>query len=132
MLKQHHGTVRWLSTVDHTDAKMLERRLIEWHRTCVGIAPLVTGWEAKAETPRGLAEEWSRNLWRKLNPSLPLPDDVTVARNARVGALRSAVEAASKEHGCDLAVAEILAVLAVDPGLKIDDAHEAAHALVSR
>jgi hypothetical protein len=57
--------VRWIPTADADDAKTLERRLIEWHRTCVGIAPVIVGWEAKAGSPRGLAETWARVLWNQ-------------------------------------------------------------------
>lgn len=71
MLKVHAATVSWIVTADKAGALLLERRLIEWHRTCVGMAPLVVGWEAKAERrddgkPHGrfaAAERWARALW---------------------------------------------------------------------
>jgi len=63
MLKVHQADVQWVTTSSHDQAKELERRLIEWHRACVGIAPLVVGWEAKADSPREAAERWARKLW---------------------------------------------------------------------
>jgi hypothetical protein len=65
MLKVHSATVEWMTTTDLADAELLERRLIEWHRTCVGMAPLVVGWEAKPNSPRKAAELWAQELWRK-------------------------------------------------------------------
>ncbi len=62
MLKIHGGTVRWVQTADHPEAILLERRLIEWHRACTGIAPLVVAWEAKEGSPRAAVEGWARKL----------------------------------------------------------------------
>ena len=63
MLKLHRARSQWLTTEDHREALTLERRLLEWHRACVGIAPIVTGWEAKAGSGREEAEHWARRLW---------------------------------------------------------------------
>lgn len=63
MLKVHHASVQWITTSSHDEALELERQLIEWHRACVGMAPLVTGWEAKRGSKREAAERWARNLW---------------------------------------------------------------------
>jgi hypothetical protein len=63
MLKIHHARPQWLTTSDHDEALLLERRLIEWHRVRVGIAPIVTGWEAKVGSKREDAERWARVLW---------------------------------------------------------------------
>lgn len=63
MLKVHNAVPQWISTSTHENALELERRLIEWHRACVGIAPIVTGWEAKAGSRREEAERWARQLW---------------------------------------------------------------------
>lgn len=68
MLKLHAATVGWIVTADEADATLLERRLIEWHRACVGMAPLVVGWEAKDDgKPHGrfAAEQWARTLWMR-------------------------------------------------------------------
>lgn len=69
MLKLHSAEVVWVETVDHDDALILESRLIEWHRANVGVAPLIVGWEAKADSKRGLSERWARNLWESMNAS---------------------------------------------------------------
>jgi hypothetical protein len=63
MLRTQDATVQWVITGSHGDALTLERRLIEWHRACVGVAPIVTGWEAKTGSPRAYAERWARVLW---------------------------------------------------------------------
>jgi len=63
MLKRYEAEPRWVQTADHGDALLLERRLIEWHRACVGIAPIVAGWEAKRGSARMRAEQWARDLW---------------------------------------------------------------------
>jgi GIY-YIG catalytic domain len=63
MLKTHHARSQWLTTSNHDEALKLERRLIEWHRARVGIAPIVTGWEAKAGSGREEAERWARAIW---------------------------------------------------------------------
>jgi hypothetical protein len=47
MLKIYNAMVQWVATPDHADALLLERRLIEWHRACTGMAPPAVGWEAK-------------------------------------------------------------------------------------
>lgn len=65
MLTVHQASVQWITTSSHEAALDLERRLIEWHRACVGIAPPVVGWEAKRESPRQAAENWARDLWRQ-------------------------------------------------------------------
>ena len=64
-LKIYNATVQWVATADHTDAVLLERRLIEWHRTCTGMAPLVVGWEAKKGSPRKAGEQWAQELWNR-------------------------------------------------------------------
>jgi len=63
VLKVHGAQVGWVTTTDHADAELLERRLIEWHRACVGIAPVAVGWDAKKDSPRLKAEKWARELW---------------------------------------------------------------------
>jgi hypothetical protein len=63
MLKVHQASVQWITTSSHEEALELERRLIEWHRACVGMAPPVVGWEAKRESKRAVAENWARDLW---------------------------------------------------------------------
>ncbi|WP_152523113.1 hypothetical protein [Nocardiopsis potens] len=63
MLTVYSATVQWIATADHEGAVLLERRLIEWHRACVGMAPLVVGWEAKEGSPRKAAEQWAQRLW---------------------------------------------------------------------
>jgi hypothetical protein len=50
-LKIQNAQVGWITTSDHSDAELLERRLIEWHRTCTGIAPIAVGWDAKKDSP---------------------------------------------------------------------------------
>lgn len=65
MLKIYNATVQWVTTPDHADALLLERRLIEWHRACTGTAPLIVGWEAKKESPRRAGEQWARELWKR-------------------------------------------------------------------
>lgn len=65
MLKIYNATVQWVATTDHADAVLLERRLIEWHRTCTGMAPLVVGWEAKKGSPREVGEQWAQELWKR-------------------------------------------------------------------
>jgi hypothetical protein len=65
MLKIYNATVRWIPTTDHADAVLLERRLIEWHRACTGLAPLVVGWEAKKGSPRKTGEQWAQELWSR-------------------------------------------------------------------
>lgn len=70
MLKIHRSTVRWVQTTHHAEAMRLERRLIEWHRASVGIAPLVVGWEAKAGSPRADAERWAQGLWNQVRPDV--------------------------------------------------------------
>lgn len=64
MLKLHEASVQWIITADSDEALELERRLIEWHRTCVAMAPLMVGWESK-EGRRHRSEEWARDLWRR-------------------------------------------------------------------
>lgn len=63
MLKVFNASRWWVTTDSDEDAKLLERRLIEWHRACTGVAPVVTGWEAKVDGPRWHAQEWARSLW---------------------------------------------------------------------
>jgi hypothetical protein len=63
MLKQSRALVRWLPTADHAEALILESRLIEWHRTEVGIALIVTGWNAKKRSRREESQTWARDLW---------------------------------------------------------------------
>ncbi|MBD0736058.1 hypothetical protein [Streptomyces sp. CBMA29] len=65
MLKIYNATVQWVATADHAEALLLERRLIEWHRTCTGMGPLVVGWEAKKESPRKAGEMWAQELWKR-------------------------------------------------------------------
>jgi hypothetical protein len=66
MLRLHGATVEWITTADTEEALELERRLIEWHRTCVGMASLVVGWESKEGSRRQRSEEWARDLWKRL------------------------------------------------------------------
>ena len=43
-LKRLGATPRWITTTDYDQALRLEgRHLIEWHRACVGIAPILVG-----------------------------------------------------------------------------------------
>ncbi|WP_238005913.1 hypothetical protein KZZ52_41905 [Dactylosporangium sp. AC04546] len=65
LLKQSGAVVRWLPTTDHAEALILESRLIEWHRTEVGIAPIVTGWNAKKRSRREESQTWARDLWNE-------------------------------------------------------------------
>lgn len=60
MLKIHDADVQWVVTEDYAEAELLERRLIEWHRACTGIAPLAVGWNAKKGSPREAGEQWAR------------------------------------------------------------------------
>ncbi len=75
LLKLHEATVEWVTTANKTDSLLLERRLIEWHRACVGIAPLAVGWEAKDHgKPHGryAAEQWAQKLWNDKLGKRPL------------------------------------------------------------
>lgn len=65
MLTVHHAGVQWLDTRSYGDALQLERRLIEWHRACVGCAPIVVGWDTKPISPRHTAETWARDIWTR-------------------------------------------------------------------
>jgi hypothetical protein len=68
LLKVHAATVGWIVTKDEADAAILERRLIEWHRACVGIAPLAVGWESRENDKphsRFSGELWARELWHE-------------------------------------------------------------------
>lgn len=62
-VKEHQGRPRWARATDKDAAEEAERRLIEWHRTRVGIAPLAVGWEAKKGSPRERGEIWAQALW---------------------------------------------------------------------
>lgn len=64
MLHRLQATVQWVVVGSWQNAVLLERRLIEWHRACTGVAPPVVGWEAKPTSPRGEAEDWARGLYR--------------------------------------------------------------------
>ena len=64
-LRIHDATVQWVVTEDYADAQLLERRLIEWHRACTGIAPLAVGWNAKKGSPREAGQQWARALWNR-------------------------------------------------------------------
>ncbi|MBS2532578.1 hypothetical protein KGQ20_07315 [Catenulispora sp. NF23] len=65
MLKRFNATLQWIATSDEGEAALLERRLIEWHRACTGIAPIVVGWDAKKGTQRYAAEQWARDLYNE-------------------------------------------------------------------
>jgi len=62
-LQQRRATPFWLPTTDLADARLLERRLIEWHRTTVGCAPLLTGWAPKPGSDQHEAVDWARHIW---------------------------------------------------------------------
>jgi hypothetical protein len=53
----------WLATATHDDALELELDLIEWHRACVGTAPLIAGWDAKPLGARSASALRMRALW---------------------------------------------------------------------
>lgn len=63
MLRVYRAEPLWARATDAAAAVTVERRLIEWHRACVGIAPLARGWDTKAGSPRADAEEWARKRW---------------------------------------------------------------------
>lgn len=67
MLKVLDASASWVITDTHAEAQQLERRLIEWHRTCVGTAPILVGWNAKEGSPRAAAERWAQQLWISMN-----------------------------------------------------------------
>lgn len=65
VLKRRDAEVAWVATDTHEEAKQLERRLIEWHRAAVGIAPLAYGWEEKSGSFREAGQVWARDLWNQ-------------------------------------------------------------------
>lgn len=66
LLKQFDASAHWLATDTHADALLLERCLIEWHRACVGTAPLAVGWDAKPDSATAASRDWARGLWNEL------------------------------------------------------------------
>lgn len=68
MLHDLDATVRWITVNSHDTAKQLERLLIEWHRTRVGAAPPIVGWDAKKGSPRAAAQDEARALFQELQP----------------------------------------------------------------
>jgi len=74
MLKTLDARVQWLPTGTHAEALELERRLIEWHRACIGAAPPIVGWDAKPGSRRAEAEKWSRELYNATHPRAADPD----------------------------------------------------------
>jgi hypothetical protein len=68
ILKTMNASRRWVTTDSDRDALLLERRLIEWHRACTGIAPFVTGWAPSRDSHRWHGQRWARALWNKLHP----------------------------------------------------------------
>lgn len=63
-LKQLEATPHWVEVDSHEQARLLERRLIEWHRVTVGCAPLLVGWNPKADSDQGQALSWARRVWK--------------------------------------------------------------------
>lgn len=68
MLRVYRARPMWARANTAADALEVERRLIEWHRACVGIAPLAVGWDTKPGSPREHAETMARELWN-LDPA---------------------------------------------------------------
>lgn len=70
MLRVYRAKPMWARAWarDPEAALKVERRLIEWHRACVGIAPLAIGWDTKPGSPREQAETMARELWN-LDPA---------------------------------------------------------------
>lgn len=66
VLKRRDAEVAWVTVETHDEAKLLERRLIEWHRASVGIAPLAYGWEEKSGSLREAGQVWARDHWNKM------------------------------------------------------------------
>jgi len=65
VLRRKDAKVAWVTVETHDKAKLFERRLIEWHRASVGIAPLAYGWEEKSGSLREAGQTWARDLWNK-------------------------------------------------------------------
>lgn len=63
MLHVHQARPRWARASSAEAAKEAERRLIEWHRALVGIAPVAVGWDVAAGSHQGRAQEWAHALW---------------------------------------------------------------------
>lgn len=63
-LKRLEAIPHWVETGSHEQARLLERRLIEWHRVTVGCAPLLVGWDPKVDSDQGRAQSWARDVWK--------------------------------------------------------------------
>jgi hypothetical protein len=68
ILRTMNASRRWVITDSDRDARLLERRLIEWHRACTGIAPFLTGWAPNRNSQRWHGQRWARALWERLHP----------------------------------------------------------------
>ncbi len=68
LLRMRAAEVAWVTVETHDEAKLLERRLIEWHRASVGVAPLAYGWEEKSGSLRDAGQTWARHLWNRTRP----------------------------------------------------------------
>lgn len=91
MLKVHGARPGWVRASSWEAAQEVERRLIEWHRALVGMAPIAVGWDVKASSIRGRAQSWAQHLWREAFPAgIPAaagraagPGDVDAAGDGR-------------------------------------------------
>lgn len=63
LLAVHQARPRWARASSGPAAEEAERRLIEWHRALVGIAPVAVGWDVKVGSHQGRAQSWARTLW---------------------------------------------------------------------